>query len=91
MSKYFYENGEIYFFKSGLSDDFGNFNTNAMIVPTFYNIVLYSFKNKNIYYNLSNNLTLNVNYIENKNQKFEISNFRFFNIKHGVPILKVFD
>ncbi len=75
MSKYFYENGEIYFFKSGLSDDFGNFNTNAMIVPTFYNIVLYSFKNKNIYYNLSNNLTLNVNYIENKNQKFEISNF----------------
>jgi len=72
MSKYFYKSGEIYLLKSGLGKYFGDFQSNALIVPTFYNIVLHSTKQDKIYHNLKNNLTLKFDYIKNKNQKFEI-------------------
>ncbi len=72
MSKYFYKSGEIYIMKSGLSKYFGDFQSNSLIVPTFYNIVLHSTKQDRMYYNLKNNLTLKFDYIKNKNQKFEI-------------------
>ena len=49
-----------------------NFNQNALIVPTFYNIVLYSFKNHILYYDLKNNLTIKINNTDNKNETFEI-------------------